>query len=70
MLSSYWQCPKVLYLKITSTERARVSSLPTNYFPEGNGKGGEREKQVLTVYCRSSKKKWTKLKELQLFVCI
>lgn len=40
-----------------------------NYFPEANGKG-EREKQVLTVYCRSSKKKWTKLKELQLFVRI
>lgn len=43
MLSSYWQCPRVLYLKIKSTERARASSLPTNYFPEANGKGGERK---------------------------
>jgi len=30
----------------------------------------EREKQVLTVYYRNSKKKWTKLKELQLIVSI
>lgn len=52
-----------------STE-SQPSSPHTNYFPEANGKERQREKQVLTVCCRSSKKKWTKLKELQLFVCI
>lgn len=56
-------------MKITSIERARASSLHTNYFPEANGKG-DTEKQVPTVYCRNSKKKWTKLNELQLFVSI
>lgn len=69
MLCSLWHCPKVLYLKITSIERARASSLHTNYFPEANGKE-DTEKQVPTVYCRNSKKKWTKLNELQLFVSI
>lgn len=49
------------------SRESQLGSPHTNYFPEANGKGRQREKQVLAVCCRSSKKKWTKLKELQLF---